>query len=121
MDMKEGSDKSSESKKSDNKKTSKDFDLANQTLVTPAIPVIDAAKDFFKMEASGGIVLVIASMLALIVANTPLYETYDYILNEVYFHIGINSYSGAKYDFDKSILHWINDGLMAVFFFLIGP
>ncbi|MEM6780229.1 MAG: Na+/H+ antiporter NhaA [Pseudomonadota bacterium] len=84
------------------------------------VPVA-VARDFFKMEASGGIVLVIASVLALIVANSPLYSSYNYFLNEVHFHIGLTNIAGNnKYDFDKSILHWINDGLMAIFFFLIG-
>src|SRR5688572_25891659 len=58
--------------------------------------------EFFRLEAAGGVVLVIASALAMIVANSPLYPLYDNILNE------------------RHVLHWINDGLMAVFFFMVG-
>lgn len=66
----------------------------------------DAIRDFFKMESAGGILLVIASVIAMVVANSPLNELYV---------AGLHSYV-----FGMSVSHWINDGLMAVFFFLIG-
>lgn len=83
--------------------------------------MLNTTRRFFKMEASGGIVLVIAAIIALIIANSPLYETYDYILNVVKFKIGFTNIDGTfDLEVKKSILHWINDGFMAVFFFLVG-
>ncbi|MDN3718114.1 Na+/H+ antiporter NhaA [Vibrio breoganii] len=63
-------------------------------------------KDFFKMESAGGIILVIAAALAMIVANTPLNEAYQGALH--------------SYVLGMSVEHWVNDGLMALFFLLIG-
>lgn len=100
--------------------------------VTPPIPgkspesrrgagtIVQAMKDFTHMEASGGIVLVIAAIAALIIANTPLNVYYDYFLNQVDFRIGFVADNGYLFGIQKSVLHWINDGLMALFFFLIG-
>lgn len=79
------------------------------------IKSISAALDsFFAMEATGGILLIAASVLALILANSPLAETYQHIL-----HIKISVLIGDA-GLSKSFLHWINDGLMAIFFFLVG-
>jgi NhaA family Na+:H+ antiporter len=61
---------------------------------------------FLRNEASGGIVLLCAALLALLVANSPLGETYFHAL-----HVELAG---------LSLLHWINDGLMALFFLLIG-
>lgn len=85
-------------------------------------PVFDALVKFFNMSAAGGIVLVIAAICALIIANSPFFEFYDYILKKVYFTIGFDSVVGAGFQADvhKPVLLWINDGFMAVFFFLIG-
>lgn len=69
---------------------------------------------FFKSDIAGGIVLAVATLLALIIANTPLYEIYHHIL-ETQITVSIGSFS-----IDKHALHWINDGLMAIFFFLVG-
>lgn len=79
-----------------------------------------AAKDFFHHEAAGGIILVMASLAALILANTPFYNLYDYFLHAVDFRIGFADQSGRDIEINKSILHWVNDGLMAIFFFLVG-
>lgn len=83
--------------------------------------VAKAANVFLHMEASGGILLGIAAILALIVANSPLYDWYDHILHGIYFRIGFDDVVGS-FDFEikKSLLHWINDGFMAIFFFLVG-
>lgn len=66
----------------------------------------DVIKDFFKLESAGGILLVIAAAIAMMVANSPLNELYTSVLH--------------TYVAGMSISHWINDGLMAVFFLLIG-
>ncbi|MFP4313378.1 MAG: Na+/H+ antiporter NhaA [Alphaproteobacteria bacterium] len=79
-------------------------------------------RKFFKMEASGGILLVIAAAVALVIANSSLYPFYDYILNGIKFKIGFDAVdeSFKPFHVQKSILLWINDGFMAIFFFLIG-
>ncbi len=71
-------------------------------------------KKFFKMESAGGILLMIAAVLALICANTPLSVYYDMLLSTtVEVRMG-------DLGIEKPLLLWINDGLMAIFFFLIG-
>ncbi|TPK67884.1 Na+/H+ antiporter NhaA [Mesorhizobium sp. B2-4-19] len=63
-------------------------------------------REFLDSEAAGGIILMVAAALALIVANSPLAETYFSVLH---------AYLGPL-----SVSHWVNDGLMAVFFLLVG-
>ncbi len=70
-------------------------------------------KWFFKLEAAGGLVLLIAALIALILSNTNLSDYYFGILNT---HILIGT---QNFGLDLSILHWINDALMAVFFFIV--
>lgn len=76
-------------------------------------------RQFFKLQASGGVLLVLAALIALIVANTPLYDLYNYVLNKIEFRIG---FAGVELDTEirKSLLLWVNDGLMVLFFFLVG-
>lgn len=74
-----------------------------------------ATLNFFRLEAAGGIALVLAAIVALIIANSPLNYLYIHILNEV--HIGFDI---PHMHLEKSILHWVNDGLMVIFFFLVG-
>ncbi|EDL50481.1 Na+/H+ antiporter NhaA [Erythrobacter sp. SD-21] len=71
-------------------------------------------KDFLQKESAGGIVLIFAAMLALAVANSPLLAGYQDLLDTGVV-VGIGSFV-----IDKPLLLWINDGLMAVFFFLVG-
>ncbi|KGY12230.1 pH-dependent sodium/proton antiporter [Vibrio tubiashii] len=66
----------------------------------------DMIRDFFKLESAGGILLVIAAAVAMVIANTSLNDAYQGFLH--------------TYVFGMSVSHWINDGLMAVFFLLIG-
>ncbi len=73
-----------------------------------------ALKDFLKQESAGGIVLIIAAALALVIANSPLAPAYFGTLETK-----LNVSFGA-FEIDKALLLWINDGLMAIFFFLIG-
>ncbi len=81
--------------------------------------IIDAAVDFFHLEAAGGILLVLASLLALIVANSPLDYFYNHFFNEAGFKIGFSGF-GDGLVVEKTMLHWVNDGLMAIFFLLVG-
>ena len=70
-------------------------------------------KWFFKLEAASGILLLISAIAALIVSNSELSSYYFNTLNE-YLFIGVNNF-GLK----LSVLHWINDALMAIFFFFV--
>ena len=70
-------------------------------------------KWFFKLEAASGLVLLIAAIFALFISNSNLSSLYFNSLNE-YLFIGINQF-GLK----LSVLHWINDALMAIFFFFV--
>ena len=70
-------------------------------------------KWFFKLEAASGLVLLIAAVIALILSNTNLSSYYFDILNT---HILIGT---KNFGLDLSILHWINDALMAIFFFTV--
>lgn len=69
---------------------------------------------FLANEAAGGYVLMIAAALALIVANSPLAPAYFAALQA---HFG---FAIGPVHLDESVLHWINDGLMALFFLLVG-
>jgi len=71
-------------------------------------------KGFLKMESSGGIVLMVAAILAMILANSPLSVYYDLFIDTPV-HIRIGTIEIAK-----PLLLWINDGLMALFFLLVG-
>ena len=70
-------------------------------------------KWFFKLEAASGLVLLISAILALIISNSSHESIYFNTLNK-YIFIGIKNF-GIK----LSVLHWINDALMAIFFFFV--
>ncbi len=75
---------------------------------------LNIIKDFFKLEAASGILLVITAFLAIIIANTPLNTFYQLLLDmPVEIRVG-------PLEIAKPLLLWINDGLMAIFFFLVG-
>lgn len=61
---------------------------------------------FFQSDSAGGIVLIVAAIAAMIVANSPLQSVYADTLHSVI--LGL------------SVSHWINDGLMALFFLMVG-
>lgn len=71
-------------------------------------------KDFIRLESAGGIVLMLVSLVALVVANSPLSGLYESFLN-LPFEIRLGGLH-----LDKPLLLWVNDGLMAIFFFLVG-
>lgn len=68
--------------------------------------LVSMLREFLDSEAAGGLILMAAAALALIVANSPLAEAY---------FSALHTYLGPL-----SVSHWINDGLMAVFFLLVG-
>lgn len=73
-----------------------------------------ALAQFLENEAAGGYVLMAAAALALVIANSPLAPTYFHALE---IHLG---FSLGPVHLDESVLQWINDGLMALFFLLVG-
>ena len=68
---------------------------------------------FFKLEAASGLLLLISAIIALIISNSNFSSLYFEIL-ESYFFVGINNFG-----IELSLLHWINDALMAIFFFFV--
>ncbi len=82
-------------------------------LIKPRM-IIKPFEDFFKHEAAGGFLLVIFALIALIWANSSWAGSYEAMLD---LHITLGY---GKFALSKSLLHWINDGLMAIFFFVVG-
>ncbi|MDP1676743.1 MAG: Na+/H+ antiporter NhaA [Bacteroidota bacterium] len=70
--------------------------------------------DFFHSSTSGGIVLLVCTAIALLWANSPWSDSY-FSLWEEHFSIGVGNVT-----LSKTLLHWINDGLMVIFFFFVG-
>jgi NhaA family Na+:H+ antiporter len=71
-------------------------------------------EEFIQKESTSGILLIFTTILALVLSNTfmsPLYESF--------LHIPVEIRIGSLH-LDKSLYHWVNDGLMAIFFLLIG-
>ena len=70
--------------------------------------------NFLKLESAGGIMLILAAVIAIVLANSPLEKYYALILDTpVAVRFGV-------LEIAKPLLLWINDGLMAVFFFMVG-
>ncbi len=84
------------------------------TLVPEVRDKLKGALAFFHHEAAGGLVLLAAAVAALIASNSPLERLYDGFLDTP---VGVRIGALAL---DKPLLLWINDGLMAIFFFLVG-
>ncbi len=76
--------------------------------------IIKSINDFLKLEAASGIILMFAAVAAMIIANSPFVPYYDMLLG-VPVQVSVGSFEIAK-----PLLLWINDGLMALFFFLVG-
>ena len=70
--------------------------------------------NFLRLESAGGIILMLAAVLAIVLANSPLHPYYDLLIDTpVEIRIG-------ALEIAKPLLLWINDGLMAIFFFMVG-
>jgi NhaA family Na+:H+ antiporter len=72
---------------------------------------ISYIREFLKLEATAGMLLVLAAACAMVVANSPLAAGYNGLLES---HVTLAP------GLEKSVIHWINDGLMVIFFLLIG-
>jgi NhaA family Na+:H+ antiporter len=81
---------------------------------TPLARVLSPLQRFIHSEVSGGVALMAATALALLIANSPLADAY---------HAALKSYvslSAGPLALRLSVEHWVNDGLMALFFFVVG-
>jgi len=76
--------------------------------------MLNTIRHFVKLESTSGIVLLGAAAIALILSNSPLERWYEYLL-----HVSAGVFLGDL-KLIKPILLWINDGLMAIFFMLVG-
>jgi len=76
--------------------------------------VIQPVNRFINKSTTGGIVLFVSAVIALLLANSPWQEMYHRFWE---YHI---KFGVGDYVLDKSLHYWINDGLMAVFFFVVG-
>ena len=70
---------------------------------------------FINQEAYGGMILIFATIIALVWANSAFYDSYHYIWHEL--KVG---FAWGEINMITSLHHWINDGLMALFFFTVG-
>ena len=84
------------------------------TTKRPIDRILSPFQEFFQQEASSGIILIIATIVALIWANSSWGESYNSL-----WHTTL-TFSFGNFGISKDLLHWINDGLMAVFFFVVG-
>lgn len=80
----------------------------------PKANLMEPIQWFLKQVTSGGVLLIFVTFLALLWANSPMKEYYT-SLWEYDFILGL-----APFELKKSLLHWINDGMMAIFFFVVG-
>ena len=87
--------------------------MKKQSAVVEAI--VEPFQRFIKIESSSGILLIIATVVALIWANSPLSDLYTKLFN---YELTIKL--GDFFDLNKPLILWINDGLMAIFFFVVG-
>ena len=83
-------------------------------LFLEGVCVVQLIQRFLKLESAGGILLLFSAAVAMLLANSPLSSQYNDFLNlPVSLQIG-------SFSINKTLIHWINDGFMAVFFVLVG-
>ncbi len=76
--------------------------------------ILKPVNDFIKKETTAGVILMVAAVVAMIWANSPFKDSYHKLWH-IPFTIGF-----GEFVISKDLHHWINDGLMAVFFFVVG-
>ena len=77
--------------------------------------LVEPFQRFFRIEASSGILLILAAVIALTWANSPFSDIYNSLIDRE-----LSVQFGSIFKLSKPLLLWINDGLMAVFFFVVG-
>ena len=88
--------------------------FSRKTHHEPIDQLLVPVQEFIHKAASGGIVLMIFTAIALEWANSPWPDSY-FRLWETHLSISIGGF-----ELNKSLIHWINDGLMTIFFFVVG-
>jgi NhaA family Na+:H+ antiporter len=76
--------------------------------------IVTPFEEFIHRETTSGMLLLGCTIVALLVANSVLFESYQHLLHT---HLEVTI---GHWDIDKTLHHWINDGLMALFFFVVG-
>lgn len=76
--------------------------------------MVQLIQRFLKLESAGGILLLFSAAVAMLLANSPLSSQYNDFLN---LPVGLQI---GSFSINKTLIHWINDGFMAVFFVLVG-
>ena len=76
--------------------------------------VLSPIEEFVHKETSSGILLMVCAIAAIIIANSPLFPLYDRILHTTV------TIGGGRFSLSYTLHHWINDGLMVLFFFIVG-
>jgi len=76
--------------------------------------IVTPFEEFIHRQTTSGLLLMVCAVLALLVANSALAEFYGHL---VHTPVGINI---GGWTLEKSLQHWVNDGLMALFFFVVG-
>lgn len=89
--------------------------MSSKTKAYPIEKLTQPIQKFIQNEKAGGIVLGISVVIAIILANSPLESHYHHFLEQT---LGLK-FGGETY-LEYSLHHWINDGLMAIFFFVVG-
>lgn len=88
--------------------------MNNNKPVTPIEKLTFPIQEFLHKEASGGILLIIATITALVWANSPFADSYHHLWH-TYLSVNLGNLA-----LNYSLHHWINDGLMVIFFFVVG-
>ena len=88
--------------------------MNNNKPETPIEKLTYPIQEFLHKEASGGILLIIATITALVWANSPFADSYHHLWHN-YLSVNLGNTS-----LNYSLHHWINDGLMVIFFFVVG-
>lgn len=84
------------------------------TQTAPRVRALAPLRDFMRTEAAGGALLVLATVIALIWANSPWKAGYEAVWHTEF------ALTLGRYSFEMDLHHWINDGLMTIFFFVVG-
>ncbi|MGW8325522.1 MAG: Na+/H+ antiporter NhaA, partial [Desulfobacterales bacterium] len=91
---------------------SEKFVVSTRQLV--ADQILKPTQQFFRKEAASSILLIVATIIALIWVNSNIGETYH-----SFWHTKI-SFTFGDFHISRTLLHWVNEGLMALFFFTVG-
>lgn len=90
--------------------------MANKKEIKLLGNIVDPFQRFFQIEASGGIILMLFTVIALVWANSPWGDFYHHLWE----HEFTFQFDGSTIKLPSTIHHWVNDGLMAIFFFVVG-